>query len=169
VASLTLISPAGLWRDRTPIYARVSLQASRWLARRAGRLLCSLVRYRVARLLILGQTHGRPMRMTVERARTTIRALGLCPGFDATLRATTPRRYRSTSGLDAPVTIAFGSRDLVLLKRQSRHLDQLPPTTQVRELPGCGHVPMSDDPDAVVALIRLGLRLFQPAPTQSAE
>jgi pimeloyl-ACP methyl ester carboxylesterase len=153
VASLTLLSPAGLWRDRTPIYDRATLRASRWLARHAGGLLCRLVRFRAARVLILGQTHGRPMHMTAEHARTTIRALGRCPGFDATLRATTHRSYRAGSALDAPITVAFGSRDLVLLRRQSRHLDQLPPETQVRDLPGCGHVPMSDDPNSVVALI----------------
>jgi pimeloyl-ACP methyl ester carboxylesterase len=153
VASLTLLSPAGLWRDRTPIYARVSLQVSRWLARHTGRLLCTLVRFRAARVLILGQSHGRPTRMAAEQARTTIRALGHCRGFDATLRATTRRRYLAGSALDAPTTVAFGSRDRVLLRRQSRHLDQLPPDTQVRELPGCGHIPMFDDPQALIDLI----------------
>jgi pimeloyl-ACP methyl ester carboxylesterase len=153
-SSLALLSPAGLWRDHTPIYARVSLRASRWLARHAGGLLCRLVRYRAARVLILGQTHGRPARMTPEQARTTIRALGRCPGFDATLSATTHRHYRAGSPVDAPITVAFGSRDLILLRRQSRHVDQLPTHAQAEELPGCGHVPMFDDPNAVVALIK---------------
>jgi pimeloyl-ACP methyl ester carboxylesterase len=153
VASLTLLSPAGLWRDRTPRYARTSLLASRWLARHGGGLLSRLARYRSARVLILGQTHGRPAHLTTEQAQRTIRALGMCPGFDATLAATTHRRFRAASALDVPITLAFGSRDLVLLRRQSRHVDQLPPGTQVRELRRCGHVPMSDDPDAVVELI----------------
>ncbi|MFD0854205.1 alpha/beta fold hydrolase, partial [Actinomadura adrarensis] len=51
-----------------------------------------------------------------------------------------------------PTTVAFGSRDLVLVRR-SRRLDELPPGTRVGKLPGCGHVPMSDDPEAVTALI----------------
>lgn len=153
VASLTLLSPAGLWRHHTPIYVRVSLRTSHWLARRAGRLLCRLVRYRVGRVLVLGQTHGRPMRMTAERARRTIRELGPCPGFDATLAATTHRRYLAGAAHNTPITVAFGSRDLLLLRRQSRHFDQLPAHTQVRELTGCGHIPMTDDPDALVALI----------------
>jgi pimeloyl-ACP methyl ester carboxylesterase len=53
----------------------------------------------------------------------------------------------------APVTVAFGSRDLVLLPRQSRHLDQLPPGTCLETLPAGGHVPMTDNPGAVTALI----------------
>jgi hypothetical protein len=42
VRSVTLLSPAGLWRRNTPVYCRVSLRLSRWLARRAERLLSHL-------------------------------------------------------------------------------------------------------------------------------
>jgi pimeloyl-ACP methyl ester carboxylesterase len=56
--------------------------------------------------------------------------------------------------MKAPVTVAFGSRDLLLLRHQSRHLDELPPTTRTALLHGCGHVPMGDNPDAVVDVIK---------------
>jgi pimeloyl-ACP methyl ester carboxylesterase len=79
--------------------------------------------------------------------------MGTCPGFDAILKATATRCYRSGPHLDAPVTVAFGSRDLLLLPRQSRHLDELPPGTHLGTLPGCGHLPRADNPDAVTALI----------------
>ena len=151
--SLTLLSPAGLWLDSTPQYTRASLRVSRWLTRHADGLLSRLVDYRAARTLILAQTHGRPARMTADQARTTIRAMGSCSGFNATLAATTNRRYLAGPAVDAPVTVAFGSRDLVLLPRQSRHLDQLPSATSLETLPGCGHIPMFDDPAAVAALI----------------
>jgi pimeloyl-ACP methyl ester carboxylesterase len=151
VASLTLLSPAGLWRDRTPLYNRISLRVSRWFSAHATGLLSRLMSYRAARVLVLGQTHGQPARISPEYARMAIRALGTCPGFDATMRATS-RGYLAGTPFDAPVTLAFGSRDRLLL-RQSRHLDELPPVTRVRTLPGCGHVPMADDPRAVVALI----------------
>ena len=59
VASLTLLSPAGLWRGRAPRYDRASLRASGWLARHAAGPLSRLVGYRLGRALILGQTHGR--------------------------------------------------------------------------------------------------------------
>ena len=153
VRSLTLLSPAGLWRDRTPAYTGVSLRASRWLSQHAGDLLAALVAGRTGRLLILGQTHGRPWRMTAEQARRTIADVGGCVGFDATLAATSACRYRAGVPIEAPVTVAFGSRDLILLARRSRHLDQLPAGTLVRTLPGCGHVPMFDDPAAVTDLI----------------
>jgi pimeloyl-ACP methyl ester carboxylesterase len=152
VASLTLLSPAGLWTGSTPRYNRATLRASRWLARH-GRPLAPLMRSRAGRTLVLGQTHGRPWRMSADQARTTLRAMGGSPGFDATFASTLDRRYLAGPRVDAPVALAFGSRDLVLLPHQSRHLDQLPAGTRPQTLPGCGHVPMFDDPTAVAALI----------------
>jgi pimeloyl-ACP methyl ester carboxylesterase len=154
VASLTLVAPAGLWRGNTPRYCRVSLRASRWLSRHAARPLSRLVATRLGRALVLGQTHGRPMRLPAAYARAVVRSMGTCPGFDATLTATLPRRFLAGPPIEAPVTVAFGSRDLVLLPHQSRHLDQLPPGTRLETLPAGGHVPMADNPEAVTALIR---------------
>jgi pimeloyl-ACP methyl ester carboxylesterase len=153
VDSLTLLSPAGLWRGDTPLYGSVSLRASRWLSKHAGGLLSWLVASRLGRALVLGQTHGRPMRPTADYARDVIHAMGGCPGFDEVLRATLHRRLLATAPVGAPVTVAFGSRDRLLLRRQSRHVDQLPPGTRIAALPGCGHVPMADDPDAVTAVV----------------
>jgi pimeloyl-ACP methyl ester carboxylesterase len=124
-ASLALLSPAGLWRGDTPLYCRASLRASRWFAEHAAGPLARLMSYRLGRILVLGQTHGRPARMAPGYARTAIRTMGTCAGFHATLEATARRRYRSGPPIDAPVTVAFGSRDFLLLRRQSRHLDEL--------------------------------------------
>jgi pimeloyl-ACP methyl ester carboxylesterase len=111
--------------------------------------LSRLVRFRPGRALVLGQTHGHPTRLTPGYARAAIRAMGTCPGFEATLAATARCRFLATTPIGAPVTLAFGSRDVLLLPGQSRHLDQLPPGTTAETLPGCGHIPMADDPGAV--------------------
>lgn len=153
LASVALLSPAGLWRNGTPWYCRVSLRASRWLTRHAAAPLNWAVRYRLGRALALGQTHAHPIRMTAGQARSVIAAMASCPGFDATLAATAHRRYLSGATINAPVTVAFGSRDVLLLRRQSRRLGELPHSTSVGELPGCGHLPMADNPAAVTALI----------------
>jgi len=150
---VTLLSPAGLWRGGMPLYCRASLRATRWLAEHAEGLLSRLVSHRLGRILVLGQTHGRPPQLSADEARMIIRAAGSCAGFDATLKATTARRCESRAPIGAPVTVAFGSRDLLLLAHQSRHLDQLPPGTRLGSLPGCGHIPMADNPAAVVGLI----------------
>ena len=153
VASLTLLSPAGLWRGTVPLYSRASLRATRWLSQHAAGALSRLVGYRLGRALVLGQTMGRPFRVPPGYARTAIRAMGSCAGFEATLAATARRRFLATTPIGAPVTVAFGSRDVLLLPRQSRHLDQLPAGTTAETLPGCGHVPIADDPGAVAELI----------------
>jgi pimeloyl-ACP methyl ester carboxylesterase len=152
VASVTLLSPAGLWRRNTPLYDLISLRASRWLARHAGRLLSRLVASRLGRALVLGQTHGHPMRLSPEYARAAVTELGRCPGFEPALAGTARRHFVAAAPITAPVTVAFGSRDL-LLRRGSRRLGQLPPQTRAGSLPGCGHLPMADDPATVAALI----------------
>jgi pimeloyl-ACP methyl ester carboxylesterase len=152
-ASVTLLAPAGLWRGNTPLYNRASLRATRWLARHTARFLSRLLDYRLVRGLVLGQTHGRPMHMTPRQARAAVYWVATCPGFEATLKATVNRRYLATAPINAPITVAFGSRDLLLLKSQSRYLDQLPPGMYVEVLPRCGHLPMADDPSAVTNFI----------------
>jgi pimeloyl-ACP methyl ester carboxylesterase len=153
VASLALLSPAGLWRRTAPRYARVSLRIIRGLSEHATGPSSALVRSRLGRVLALWQVYGRPARVSPDYARRAIRAMGHCPGFDATMRASERRRYVAGSPVECPVTVAFGSRDRILLRRQSRHLDELPPGSVVEPLPGCGHVPMPDDPTAVAGLV----------------
>jgi pimeloyl-ACP methyl ester carboxylesterase len=153
LASLTLLAPAGLWPERTPLYCRVSLRASRWLTRHAGALMSRLVGSRAGRVLVLGQTHGHPARMTPAAAGRAVSDLGGAPGFDAVFAATLRRRYVAGPPIAAPVTVAFGSRDMVFPLRRWRRLDELPAAVSVAELPGCGHLPMADDPAAVAALI----------------
>jgi pimeloyl-ACP methyl ester carboxylesterase len=153
LGSLTLLSPAGLWSGETPLYNRISLRGTRWFARHLTGLISRLMRYRAARMIVLGQTHARPDRISPAYARAAVQAMGTGPGFDATMKASEPRRYRAGPPIDAPVTVAFGTRDHLLRPHQSRHLAELPPGARVRTLPGCGHVPMPTDPGAVAALI----------------
>jgi pimeloyl-ACP methyl ester carboxylesterase len=153
VRTVALLSPAGLWRRGAPLYCRISLGATRWFARRATRLLLWAVGSAAGRTLVMSQTHGRPWAIGADYARTAVRALAGGPGFEATMRATFTRRFRDGAGITAPMTVAFGGRDRILLRRQSRHLDQLPATVRTAALPRCGHVPMADDPPTVAAVI----------------
>jgi pimeloyl-ACP methyl ester carboxylesterase len=153
VRSVTALSPAGLWLRHTPQYCRITLRGARFATRYFGGPLRFVARWRFGRFLTFAQMMGRPTQMTTEQARTAITAIGKCRGFRAAFRATLHRRYLAARPIDAPVTVEFGTRDRVLLKRQSRHLDQLPQRTILVELPGVGHVPMTDDPEAVAGVI----------------
>lgn len=71
---------------------------------------------------------------------------------------------------DVPVTIAWGARDRLLPPRQLQVAAQRLPQAKIMMLPGCGHVPMSDDP-ALVARVLLAASEGQGrrcAPTTSA-
>jgi pimeloyl-ACP methyl ester carboxylesterase len=155
VATLTLLSPAGMWAGDTPWYCRVSLRGTRWLTQHAQRLLDRLVEHRLGRILALGQTHGHPTRVSPDQARAAIHEMGSCTGFDAALEATTHLHYRRPDDdrPTPPTTVAFGSRDRLLLLRQWRRTGELPLDAVVGRLPGCGHIPMYDDPAAVAQLI----------------
>jgi pimeloyl-ACP methyl ester carboxylesterase len=153
VASVALLSPAGLWPAGTPRYTRASLRATRWLCEHLERPLHAVVRFGVARSVVLAQIYGRPARLTPTQARDAISRMAHCPGFPPTERAMAHQHYRSAGPVGASVTVAFGSRDRLLLAGRSRHVEQLPAGTRVAALPGCGHLPMSDDPAAVAALL----------------
>lgn len=153
LASVTLISPAGLWSGSTPMYCRVSLAATRWVTKRVPRLLNKLVGHPLGRILLLGQSHGHPTRIRPDHARAAICAMGTSSGFDRALAATLRLRYAPESPVDAPVTVAFGSRDWILPRRRWRQIGELPPNTTERMLPGCGHLPMADNPDLVTDLV----------------
>lgn len=52
-----------------------------------------------------------------------------------------------------PVWIAWGEQNRVLSHRKGAHLTDLFHAARVEVLPGCGHLPMLEDPDSVTALI----------------
>ena len=56
--------------------------------------------------------------------------------------------------VDIPVTIAWGTRDVVLTHRsQSARAREVLPFARHVDLPGCGHLPFNDDPAACARLV----------------
>jgi len=97
VSSVTLLSPAGLWPRGVPLYSLASLRITRWASLHAAGLLSRLVAHRVGRILVLGQTHGRPTHVTPDQARASIEAIRTARGFDAALAATVHRHYSAAA------------------------------------------------------------------------
>ena len=56
------------------------------------------------------------------------------------------------------MTIAWGMRDALLIPRQAERARRSLPWAQHVALKGCGHVPCSDDPEAVAAVLLAGSR-----------
>ena len=103
-------------------------------------------RTRLARGLSMIQASGHPFRLPYEPVRTAVHDMAAAPGFRETLRGLEQHRFEDGAAITVPVTIAFGSRDRVLLPGVARRRDQLPDHTRWITLTGCGHVPMFDDP-----------------------
>ncbi|HET6633571.1 MAG TPA: alpha/beta hydrolase, partial [Streptomyces sp.] len=49
--------------------------------------------------------------------------------------------------------VAWGARDRLLLPRQGPRAARLMPHADLVRLPGCGHVPMNDDPALVARVV----------------
>jgi pimeloyl-ACP methyl ester carboxylesterase len=98
---------------------------------------------------------SRPSRMSPEQALADMAAfLAARPALDAILA--TGALFTGKVPDDIPVTIAWGSRDRLLRPRQALVAREwLPGATFVR-LPGCGHVPMTDDPAMVARVLLRG-------------
>jgi pimeloyl-ACP methyl ester carboxylesterase len=157
VASATAVSPIGFWTPRERAYGRWSLVGSRALAARLQPAAPRLVRSAAARTLLFGQIYGRPWRLTPEAALAAVDAFVDAPGFDATREALDDYAIRPDAALrEAPLTIAWGTRDVLLIPRQARRARRLLPGARHAWLPGCGHVPFADDPATVAAVLLAG-------------
>ena len=151
--TVTALAPAGLWRRRAPLHIRVGMRQARLNAKIVRRLRPNAPRTRLGRALAASQVSGHPFRVPYEPARDAVHAMAAAPGFRETLRALEKDRFSGGAAITVPVTVAFGTRDRVLLPGVARRRDQLPEQTRWVRLRGCGHVPMVDDPAATADLL----------------
>jgi pimeloyl-ACP methyl ester carboxylesterase len=103
------------------------------------------------RSLAYGMIFGRPRALDPEAAFGDSLALRDGKSFREVAEAGGDYVYRGDPGV--PTTIAWGTKDRVLLRRQFRHARRVLPHARFVDLPGCGHVPMNDDPGLVAGTI----------------
>ncbi|MFF1448957.1 alpha/beta fold hydrolase [Streptomyces sp. NPDC058274] len=158
VRSVTALSPAGFWTQAERRYAFGVLMAMRQAARSMPLPLVERLSTTAAGRTVLTSTiYARPGRRSPEAVVAETLALAHAEGFAPTLRAGTAVRFTDDiPGL--PVTVAWGTRDRLLVRRQGIRAKQLIPHARLVRLPGCGHVPMNDDPALVARVILDGSR-----------
>jgi pimeloyl-ACP methyl ester carboxylesterase len=107
-----------------------------------------------SRVALLGWLHGRPWRIATDDAAAEIRHFARAPAFHAALRhATGTWSGGQLAEVDVPVRIGVGSRDVLIgAPNAPRHVAAIP-RAQLEWLPGCGHVPMADDPRRIADVI----------------
>ncbi|MFE7328747.1 alpha/beta fold hydrolase [Streptomyces sp. NPDC057565] len=153
VRSVTALSPAGFWTESERLYAFGTLRAMR-----RGALVLPvplierLSRSAAGRAALTSTIYARPGRRSPEAVVSETVALREATGFHETLAV--GRNVAFTEDVPGlPVTIAWGSRDRLLLRRQGVRAKHAIPGARLVRLPGCGHVPMNDDPALVARVI----------------
>jgi pimeloyl-ACP methyl ester carboxylesterase len=154
--SVTALSPAGFWRSAAAFnYTRGLFRTVEALGRRLAPYAPRLARSRAGRAMMFGWITSRPGNLDPDRALGDFlgfnRAL---PALDSLLRAASPFTGQVKAGI--PVTVAWGSRDLVLPRYQAKVARSALPQASHVTLVGCGHVPMSDDPRRVAEVLLRG-------------
>jgi pimeloyl-ACP methyl ester carboxylesterase len=159
--SVVALSPAGLWEGSTPTWVRLQFGSFRFACRRMPRLMRWGARVPPLRTLaLLGPVAWKGWRVSADEAAEVIDNFAHGDAFDDVLEAAS-EGFSGGRDIDVPVTIAFGTRDLLLLGKAER-VDELPAHTHWRSLSGCGHIPMSDDPEAVARIVLEGTEPSKP-------
>ncbi|GGW63082.1 alpha/beta fold hydrolase [Streptomyces caelestis] len=158
VRSVTALSPAGFWNEVERRYAFTVLMTMRQIAQRMPLPLVErLARPAIGRTLLTSTIYARPGRRSPEAVIAETLALARSQGFSETLRS--GRSVQFTDDIvGTPVTVAWGNRDRLLIPRQGVRAKSVIPRARLVRLPGCGHVPMNDDPALVARVVLDGSR-----------
>jgi pimeloyl-ACP methyl ester carboxylesterase len=110
----------------------------------------------LARKLFFAQLVAHPERIPQADAVEHLQAFARAPWFDETLTAINSDRFDGGRQIKAPVTIAWGEHDHLLLPRQAPRAVSAIPRARLVMLRGCGHVPNYDDPPQVAGVLLEG-------------
>ena len=155
-ATVTALSPAGFWRSAGEV--RRSRAAFKVMEIAGGRLLpvaSAVTRGALGRALVFSLIVSRPARLSPEQARGDLAAfVAARDALNMILAGMTPFTGRVPA--EVPVTIAWGTRDRLLPQRQILVAKARVPQAELVPLPGCGHVPVTDDPALVADVLLRG-------------
>jgi pimeloyl-ACP methyl ester carboxylesterase len=150
-ASATALSPAGFCNPKQLRRAITLLRFHRYAAYLPEPVMRRLLAVEPLRAASFGMLLARPRAISAEAALADSLALRNARAFELVARH--GLRYAFQGAPTVPVTIAWGTRDRILPYRQSSLARQLLPEARHVDLPGCGHVPMHDDPELVSRVI----------------
>ena len=171
-ATVTGLSPAGFWVNRRQFsYAKAIFKIMEVTGAGLQNSASRLSRSTAGRAFMFSAVVSRPSRLSAEQAA------GDAAGFLVARQAVDTILdhqlwFTEAISEQIPVTIAWGSKDRLLLPSQADVARRQLPHARHLPLPGCGHVPMTDDPALVAQVLLDGSTLPDPAPAagdQAAE
>ena len=161
--SVTALSPAGFWaRSWQFPYAKAVFMSAQLAGPVVRPLIPHLARSTVGRYVMDGPFVAKPGDMPPAQAEDDGIAF-----FDAShaVAAVLAEKadFTLTVPADVPVTIAWGAKDRILPPSQAALARRRVPHARIVQLPGCGHVPMTDDPGLVARVLLDGSAQDGPA------
>ncbi|MCW3063043.1 MAG: hydrolase [Solirubrobacterales bacterium] len=149
-------SPAGFWEGWEGAYGRGSLVATYGVARALAPVSDTVAAMTPARIALLSQTCAHPSRVPASEAAASLRAVA-ASDFPRTLKALTAGRFSDGDAVSVPVTLAWGTKDrLLLTKRQAPRAEREVRGARLVLMPGCGHIATYDDPGLMARVVLEG-------------
>ena len=146
--SVTALCPAGLWG--APLWS--AGPSNRWSTHRIARMLRPVLGLLMlssrARELALRHVVAHPGRVPWRDASRMVRSYARATAYEATSTAMRESYFQDAERIAVPLTLAFGEHDRLI---RPVRLDV--PGARSVLLPGCGHIPMWDDPALVTRLV----------------
>lgn len=150
--SVTALSPAGFFTGpRDQVRAVGTFRVLRAIARRFEWAVPTLARSRVGRTVFMGVFCAKPWRYPESNMVIDSGAIVTNTMVDRGLRA--EFEFSEPVDADLPISVAWGAYDLVLPRYEAAGVGRSFPNAELT-FPKVGHVPMTDDPAGVVAVIR---------------
>lgn len=152
--SVVALSPAGFWTAAERRYAIALLTSMRVSTHVPDVMLRRIATKPRLRREAVRTIYSRPDRIDAERFLGDARAMRDSAGFRPSAAA--GKSYHCHAAPMVPTTVAWGDRDHVLLPRQAGIAKRRLPKAVHIALPGCGHVPMGDNPELIAEVILRG-------------
>lgn len=149
--SVVAISPAGLW-TAPPAHVKTIFFSLRHTIKLMPKLSRYLMRFSVCREILLAIPIGTGGREIPESdAINSLNDFNKASDFERTFL--NARRFVDGKNIKIPLTIAFGTKDWLLTRKDCQMKTELPEHMKWIEPKGWGHVPMWKDPRGVAELI----------------
>jgi pimeloyl-ACP methyl ester carboxylesterase len=151
VASATAFSPAGFYTEperRRALRLLMTMRANTFLP---APVIKAGLRLPIIKAMSYGALVAHPSRVPEHRAYEDALSMRRGRGFRPVARAS--RTYEFTGVPAVPVGVGWGAQDRIFGVHQLDRVRERIPHADTEVLHGCGHVPMTDAPGIVAALI----------------
>ncbi len=153
--TVTALSPGGMQQGWEDVMARGLLRSQAHLGQLLRPLLPWVGRSGLVRTLTMSNAFAHPSQLDPAYAERMARAFVDAEAVLATLDALHDEPADGDLGdVTCPTTIAWGTRDRLLLPRQGERFKAAIPHARLVRLAGLGHSPMPEDPELVARVIR---------------